>query len=398
MKHEKQGDVCCKESYCPLYQESLIFLLSNNKRRRKTMFVSLVFSLTILFGIITELSHGFLGNETEVLAYQALQAYASMPTLHDLLSKEIRKSVKVRAIPNLFAQQKGVKPEDGSYQLESFGALESWENILQTLSESSSRRLLILIRHGQAWENLNPTKNNALCEFELDGQTVQNFDSPLTPLGQQQSQDLNSLFLSPAANSSTTKSWYETLGLQQESTTFLASPLTRTMQTTQGVFANLPLSNHSNNQSFIVHELIRATIGRDVCNFRHSVKSSTSANPLPSPWRTGCEQIPSQSLEDIYLHSPSPVKFSFPIRPAGGEGFGLVSDYDELWRADVADEFIIETRATSFLGQVSQNTPASSVIAVVTHGEMVKAIYQAAGEIAYDPKNTEVVPLLIEFE
>lgn len=45
-----------------------------------------------------------------------------------------------------------------------------------------SRKLIILIRHGQAWENLNPYGND-LCEFQLNNQTIPNFDSPLTPLG-----------------------------------------------------------------------------------------------------------------------------------------------------------------------------------------------------------------------
>jgi broad specificity phosphatase PhoE len=354
------------------------------------MLFSTLLSATLALSVIC-VGSAFRANETELLAYQALQAYASLPKLHQLLTQEIRNSVQVKAIPNLFAQQNGVEPKEGSYQLENFGALVSWDSILQLLAENPNRRLLILIRHGQAWENLNPT-SNANCEFELNGKTIQNFDSPLTPLGREQAANLNAMFLAPASNDST-KTWFETIGLQANTTSFLSSPLSRTMQTSEGVFASLPLSTQS-NQSIVVHELIRATIGRDVCNFRHSVRTPTSATALPFPFATGC-QLPDTSLQQLY--GASPVHFSFPIRPAGGEGFGVVSDADQLWRADVADDEVLESRATAFLGQLPALTPPSSSVAVVTHGEMVSAIYRAAGENSYGPKNTEVVPLLIEF-
>lgn len=330
-------------------------------------------------------------NETELLAYQALQAYSSLPTLYKVLTNEVDNAVKVKAIPNLFAQQQGVKPEDGSYQLENFGALQPWENILSLLQQSSNQRLLLLIRHGQAWENLNPTSNEN-CQFELDGQTIDNFDSPLSPEGQRQAKQLNALFRSSFSDSSN-RTWYDEIGLSQSTTTFITSPLTRTLQTTEAVFDALPLSSSTGN-AFHVHELIRATAGKDVCNFRHSVKTPTSVNPLPSPWQTGCN-VPDTSLEEVYASSS--VRFNFTIRPAGGMGFGLISDYDEIWRADVADDDVQVTRAKAFLAQVYENTPASSVVAVVTHGEIISAIYEAAGEVAYGAKNTEVVPLMVVY-
>lgn len=331
-----------------------------------------------------------LANETEVLAYQALQATASLPFLQELLSIQVANSVHVKAIPGLFSQQKGVVPSDGEYQLPNFGALTSWDDILETLEHSADQRLLILIRHGQAYENLNPTSNSN-CEFILDGEIIQNFDSPLSPEGQQQVQDLNDLFRSPVSNSSD-KTWFETVGLAQDTSNFVTSPLSRTMQTTEGAFSQLPLPS---GQSFQVHELIRASVGVDVCNFRHSVKTPTSSDVLPAPWQTGC-QLPSDSLESLFGSSPK-VKFAFSVRPAGGTGFGLVSDNDQLWRSDVADSAVINTRASAFLSQVFAYTPASSVTAVVTHGEMISAIYEAAGEIPYSAKNTQVVPLMLRF-
>jgi hypothetical protein len=36
------------------------------------------------------------------------------------------------------------------------------------------------------------------------------------------------------------------------------------------------------------------------------------------------------------------------------------------------------------------------VVGVVTHGEMVRALYEALGQGSYDARNTQVVPLMIE--
>ena len=324
-----------------------------------------------------------------MLAFQALQCFPSMPSQHQVLANEIKFSVRVKAIPNLFSQQQGIQPPVGSYQLENFGALTPWDNIQRQLKENPNQRLLIMIRHGQAWENLNPTSNSN-CEFTLNGEVIQNFDSPLTPTGYDQAAALNNLFRSRSTNTSDL-TWFETLGFTQESSSFVTSPLSRTMQTTETVFASLPLPY---GKSFIASELIRATIGRDVCNVRKSVQTPTSATNLPYPWKSGCK-LPDDSLEEAFANSS--VRFSFPVRPVGGNGFGLISDSDQLWRADVADDVIIQTRATAFFAQLYESTAPSSVIAIVTHGEMVSALYEAAGEAPYSPKNTEVVPLLVKF-
>jgi broad specificity phosphatase PhoE len=356
----------------------------------KQSFLSIVFCLLATISSVWSSAKKLQSNETELLAFQALQSLASLPSLHTLLASEVKKSVNVKAIPSLFAQQQGVQPKPGSYQLENFGALTSWENILQQLQEDPRRRLLIMVRHGQAWENLNPTPNSN-CEFTLNGDIIENFDSPLTPQGIDQAQSLNQILRSPASNSSSS-TWFETLGLTQETTQFITSPLSRTLQTVQAAFNSLPLPN---DQSFVASELIRATIGRDVCNVRKSVTTPTSSIILPYPWQSGCK-LPSDSLTEVYANSA--VKMSFPIRPAGGSGFGLISDYDQLWRADVADDVVIQTRAAAFLSQLFEYTSPSSVTAVVTHGEMVRAIYEVAGEVSYNAVNTEVVPLLLTFD
>jgi broad specificity phosphatase PhoE len=352
----------------------------------------LSFLLLVCFSsVVLSAGRSLQSNETELLAYQAVQTYASLPALTRFLTSEIKKNVKVAAIPGIFAQQKGVLPEGGSYQLENFGALKPWSAILQELSYHVDQRLLIMIRHAEAQENLNPTPNSN-CEFTYNGATIQNFDSPLSDDGITQAKALNELFRSSSTNPS--KSWYETIGLTEGNVTFVTSPLSRTLQTTEFVFDSLPLTA-SVDKSFIVDEIIRAAIGRDVCNYRHNVKSSTSLNKdAEYPFQTGCK-LPDESLEDLY--EDSVVNLSFPIRPPGGSGFGLFSDSDLLWRSDIYDEDILENRALAFLSQVKEYTPASSVIAVVTHGEVINAVYKACGEVGYKPKNTEVVPLVIKF-
>lgn len=153
-------------------------------------------------------------------------------------------------------------------------------------------------------------------------------------------------------------------------------------------------------------EIVRASIGRDVCNFRRSVLTSTALNDLPVPFSTSCV-LPTDSLSEIYdtTNDHGSVKFEFPIRPPGGSGFGLFSDSDILWRSDVEDDTHV-TRATAFLAQLfeyknfyadeSSITGALPIIGLVTHGETIDAVYKASGEIGYSPRNTQVVPLMIE--
>ena len=107
---------------------------------------------------------------------------------------------------------------------------------------------------------------------------------------------------------------------------------------------------------------------------------------------------------DIYVTNctQNALKFEFPIRPAGGSGFGILSDVDLLWRSDVEDD-THEARAAAFLTQLfeykdfySNGGSLMPVVGLVTHGEMVDAIYKASGEVGYSPRNTQVVPLMLQ--
>lgn len=201
-----------------------------------------------------------------------------------------------------------------------------------------------------------------------------------------ESTNLNVLFkqVAPSDQSnSADQTWFETLGLKNAP--FFCSPLSRTMQTGERVLAALPVPQVT------VSELIRASIGTDVCNFRRSVHFPTSAMSLPPPFNTGC-RIPNDSLESIYVNSK--VNFTFNVRPPGGTGFGLISDNDQIWRSDFRDDTHI-LRSLAFLAEVFEYV-SESVVGVVTHGEMINAIYEAVGEASYQPLNTEVVPIIID--
>jgi broad specificity phosphatase PhoE len=324
-------------------------------------------------------------NDTEFFSVSFLQN-AEFEVLRASFQNIVDQSFRYSAKIGVFAQQDGVYPDEGSLQLENFGALVPWSEILK-MADAPSSKLLIMTRHGQAWENLNPY-SNSLCEFELGGNVIPNFDSPLTPLGIDEARQLNEILLSPY-NSSLTRyegeslSWFEAMGL--DNATFYTSPLSRTLQTAENVLARLPIAH------ITASEMIRASIGTDVCNFRRSVNVSTSESALPSPWNSRCE-IPNDSLSEIY--SKSLLNFSFPIRPAGGTGIGLVSDNDQLWRSDVVDDSHI-LRAKAFVNQLFEYDD-HSVVFIVTHGEMIDAVYQALGESPYAALNTEVVPVLIQ--
>jgi hypothetical protein len=173
------------------------------------------------------------GNESELLAVMSLQAAASLPHLSASLATAVRASISspssLRAVTGLFAQQAGVQPQGDSKQLPNFGALRPWPEILSLLETESEhekesseisrgggrqRLLLVMIRHGEAWENLNPLPNSA-CEFEYEGKVIQNFDSDLSDTGREQAEQLNELLRKEAAGQEGV-TWFEAMGLNNQ--------------------------------------------------------------------------------------------------------------------------------------------------------------------------------------
>lgn len=329
------------------------------------------------------LDHKLRSNESEVLTIASLQS-PSMPHLKAVYNDMVTNSHQFRLLDGLFQQQNQVYPADGE-QLPNFGANIPWKDILGMVQNNVSRRLIVMVRHGQAWENLNPDGNDK-CTFMLNGEVIQNFDSALSTEGVEQAKNLNVLFGSDSGKGSGLK-WFDELGLATAD--YYSSPLMRTMQTADFVFSDLKTSD----TPFIVTDMMRAVIGQDVCNYRHSVHSPTSESQLPGPWNSTCD-LPKESLTDLFASSK--VKFEFNVRPQGGEGIGLVGDHDTLWRRDVFDDTRV-LRARILLAQLFEHS-TNPVICIVTHGEMIDAMYQAGGVTAGYPKppNIEVVPMVVE--
>lgn len=219
----------------------------------------LLFSLVVFMEIFS-LCFGALrlrGNESELLSVWDVQAVGLFGT-KKLITKVIEEDQPIiMAVPNIFRQQNGIYPPAGQLQLDNFGATIPWNNIIKLLN-NSSRRLLVMIRHAQAWENLNPNPNY-VCEFEYEGRVIQNFDSALSTEGVEQARALNSILRSSSAlpgkelASQSEKTWFQAMGLENE--LFVTSPLMRTMETTSLALNALDVNKIS------VHELIRASIG-----------------------------------------------------------------------------------------------------------------------------------------
>jgi broad specificity phosphatase PhoE len=350
-----------------------------------------------LFTLPLAFSFTILSNTTEFLAISSVQAF-NLPHLKEFYEQAILESNTIHSIPNLFYQQQGIYPLENETQLLNFGATKPWSELLSQLKLFPNRKLIIMIRHAEAWENLNPLGNDH-CEFkDENGEVIQNFDSLISPAGFDQTQVLNELLRSIAPedqNENQKLTWYETMGLTNPQ--YFTSPLSRTLQTANYSLYSLPMKN------ITASELLRASIGTDVCNFRHSVYTPTSEHQLPSPWRTGCE-LPSESLTSLYTcedFEPTTaclnplLPFQFPVRPSSGSGIGLISDSDQLWRSDMTDSSQI-IRSITFLNELYDYYPEERVIGIVTHSEMISAIYQSLNEIPYSSKNTQIVPLMIE--
>jgi broad specificity phosphatase PhoE len=346
-------------------------------------------------------SLSLMSNDTEYLAISSIQAF-SLTHLKQSFEQIIHQTNTIHSIPDLFQQQQGLYPDENQTQLPNFGSIFPWSKLLSMVSDQPNRKLLIMIRHAQAWENLNPTSNSN-CEFEYNEEMIPNFDSALSPEGFEQTEILNQLLHSMAPVDQTNEqnlTWFETMGLAGQ--LFVTSPLTRTLQTANSSLASLPLG------AIVASELLRASLGTDVCNFRHSVNTLTSDDPLPYPWTTSC-QLPHESLTSLYscdesdeqAMASSPaclyplLPFQFPIRPPNGYGLGLISDSDELWRADMEDSSHI-VRSLTFLRELFEYHPEEKIVGIVTHSEMISALYESLGEVPYSAKNTQIVPIMIE--
>ncbi len=253
---------------------------------------------------------------------------------------------------------------------------------------------------------------------------MDNFDSALSLLGRQQAAALGALLSapSPSRDSAPNSSWFDRLGMRDAA--FFVSPCSRTLLTAQAGFSGKLVAS-GGVPHFRSSELLRANIGRDVCNYRRTVRgigaSPAAAGP---PFATLCNSSLTDPGLDVLFGNASGISFSFNVRPSGAavpgsvDAFGLVGDADSLWRSDTAEtESGNAARAAAFLralfspGMVTQRMRtvshpddnvraqvSESVAVVVTHGEIVDAVWMlTTGETArYGAANTELVPMVVE--
>eukprot|EP00658_Telonema_sp_P-2_P039484 TRINITY_DN28246_c0_g1_i7.p1 TRINITY_DN28246_c0_g1~~TRINITY_DN28246_c0_g1_i7.p1 ORF type:complete len:390 (-),score=40.73 TRINITY_DN28246_c0_g1_i7:333-1502(-) len=290
------------------------------------------------------------------------------------LARRVSSSWRFSHAHGLFSRTE--KPIAGT-QLPNLGAMRPWSDIMSSVSTDPDQKLLLLLRHGQALENLAP--NNTLCNFTVDNILEENWDSRLTLTGTAQAANVSTWLSSEHTQGDT---WAQLLRLG--SAARFVSPLMRTLQTAAAAFDRA--------QPAVASSLLRASLGRHVCNAQHPVHSS--AEHFPPPWNTMCPQARNpQSLRSLWDEE----LVDLPVRPAGGASPGLVSTQDILWRSDYEEEdAVTSARVTAFLVQLFASVP-QDVVVVVTHGEIVTALGEVVGEPELSAANAQVVPVVVKY-
>ncbi|KAF2623883.1 phosphoglycerate mutase-like protein [Macroventuria anomochaeta] len=140
-------------------------------------------------------------------------------------------------------------------------------SIASSAKEGESFKVLFLGRHGQGWHNVAEAKYGTKawdCYYSfLDGYDNLTWsDALLTPVGQQQARDVNTL-------------WKEQLQYGMPAPeTYYVSPLTRTIETADLSFQDLELPQGKKYKPYI-KELLREALGVHTCD-RRSTKTQIS--------------------------------------------------------------------------------------------------------------------------
>ncbi|KAL6753985.1 histidine phosphatase superfamily [Haematococcus lacustris] len=294
--------------------------------------------------------------------------------------KKHKKKHEFKSPVGYFIQERASKQLPGPGQHFQFGALKSWETILQTVKDTPDTKLLLLIRHGQAvsnWlqEQLGPDvwfDVEQTCSYKDKNDTVWGvFDAELTQQGEEQGRYLNSILAGGG--------WFPRItgGLP---TRAVVSPLSRCLHTALLVGKDLDIPVYS------VEEAARETLGEDTCDARRSVHDPDSKGDLEGP----CSY--EQGLRTKF------PEFDFPIlnasKGAAAPGFGLISDADTLWTDERETQKQQIKRAKGFLHTLFDSAP-EQVVVVITHSGFTRSILLAMQREPYRPQNTELVPAIV---
>uniref|UniRef100_A0A383VY91 Uncharacterized protein n=1 Tax=Tetradesmus obliquus TaxID=3088 RepID=A0A383VY91_TETOB len=283
----------------------------------------------------------------------------------------------------LFIQERASKQLPGPGQHFSFGAVKPWEDILAMLDEQEDRKLLLVVRHGQAISNylgdtLGPDEWYAVegtCQYDDQKGTIYNiFDADLTGLGQDQAKSLNSILVGGG--------WYAKMTADRPAR-FIISPLTRCLHT-----ATLALEGVQSNATN-VEEFVRETLGMDTCDARRSV-SDPNANAKPSP------QGPCSFDKGLASSYPQYKYRVYDARDDADRSFGLLGDSDHLWTKTEREQQKHQVkRAKKFLDILFEHAP-EKVVVVVTHSGFTRSLLLAVQREPYRPQNAELVPVIVD--
>ncbi|KAF8061943.1 Cnot4 [Scenedesmus sp. PABB004] len=289
----------------------------------------------------------------------------------------------------LFIQERASKQLPGPGQHFSFGALKPWEDIQAMLEDEPDRKLLLVVRHGQAISNflgdtLGPDEWFAVegtCQYDDKNGTIYNiFDADLTGLGSDQARSLNSILVGGG--------WLEKMTGGRPLRAVI-SPLTRCLHT-----ATLALEGVSPNATS-VEEYVRETLGEDTCDARRSV---SDPNAAPGGNGGGGAGPQSPCSFDKGLASSWP-DFDYPVwdpEARADRGFGLLGDADHLWTKDKRERQKHQVRrAKHFLDILFEHAP-ERVIVVVTHSGFTRSVLLAVRREPYRPQNAELVPVIVD--
>lgn len=297
------------------------------------------------------------------------------------LDKKHKKKRPFTSPTGLFIQERASKQLPGPGQHFSFGALRPWEDILGMLEEREDRKLVFLVRHGQAisnWlsEELGPDewyKVEQTCAYDAGNGTVHNvFDAELTNLGEDQAHSLN-LMLKEAG-------WFDKLTGGQP-VRVVVSPLSRCLTTARIVMNGIQV-DHTN-----VEELVRETLGEDTCDARRSVSD-------PDPEDRSKMEGPCSFDHGLVSKYPD---YQFKVAGEDKTTFGLFSDKDEMWTKNKRERQHHQVkRAEKFLYTLFENAP-EPVIFVVTHSGFTRSVLLAVHHEPYRPQNAELVPVIVDY-
>lgn len=326
----------------------------------------------------------------------ALRGAASLTSAVPVDKKHHKKKKPYTSPSGLFIQERASKGLPGPGQHFSFGALKPWEEILEILDQGGeARKLLLVIRHGQAVSNylsdtLGPDEwygVEGTCQYvDKDQKEWDIFDADLTDLGKAQAQSLNSMLAGGG--------WFKKV-TGGEPVRAIVSPLTRCLNTATAALKGVPL-NATN-----VEELVRETLGEDTCDARRTVSDPPSGDDDDDdgPYKKKGPPEPPCKF-DKGLRSKFP-DYKFRVYDPSDEedrGFGLLGDEDHLWTKDVRERQQHQVkRATRFLDILYNHAP-ERVIVIVTHSGFARSLLLAVQREPYRPNNAELVPVIVDKE